>query len=103
MSYPITVSDGIYTSLSIMALRIFERLPISTFSIRIDSSTCAQLFILTFGDKMEFWTLPPLIIQPLQTVESSAMPNLPPLYSWAKTNFAGGPCTWRVRVGQLLS
>src|SRR5271169_3376147 len=103
MSYPITVSDRIYTSLSIMALLILHRLPISTFSIRMDSSTCAQLFILTFGDRIEFCTLPPLSMQPSQTMESREIPSLPPSYSCANTNFAGGLCSLRVRIGQLLS
>ena len=56
-----------------------------------------KLCTLTFGHS----TLPvirlPEMMQPAEMIESSAWPQRLP--SSAKTNFAGGACTWCVRTG----
>ena len=61
------------------------------------SSTGQKLCTRTFGQS----TLPrielPEMMQPAEIIESSDVPQRRP--SSAKTNFAGGACTWCVRIG----
>src|SRR3989338_4851523 len=105
------VFAGISTSLSIMVLRIFAYLPTFTFSNKMDSSTSEKLFTLTFGERMERFSLPPLIMHPCETSESVAMPTRFD-FSSAKTNFDGGcDCTavlighsslYRLKIGVTL-
>src|SRR4030042_335932 len=81
-SYPSETPDLTLTSLSMIARRTLAPGSILTSLNIIDSSTKASLSTTTPGERIEFHTTPPLIMQPSATIESG---DLPP-----KTNLVGG-------------
>lgn len=58
------------------------------------SSTRAHLWILVFGLSTDLSTSPPEMMQPDDTMESSAVPR--------RTNFAPGSWAWEVQIGHSL-
>src|SRR5947207_9127430 len=91
------VPSGMWTSRSMMARRIRQWRPTLTCENRMLSSTSLKEFTRTSGDKMLLRTELPEMMQPEDTMESSAVPVRP---GSANTNFAGGYCRWWVRIGQ---
>jgi NAD(P)-dependent dehydrogenase (short-subunit alcohol dehydrogenase family) len=91
------VPGGMRTPLSTITRRSRACRPTRTPGIRMLSSTVLKLCTRTLGQS----TLPrmvlPEMMQPAEISESSASPERRP--SSAKTNFAGGACTWCVRTG----
>src|SRR5579864_2868017 len=94
------VPSGTCTSRSRIALRMRQRRPTLTCENRMESSTSVYEFTRTSGERMEFFTMPPETMHPLETMESSAVPVRP---DSANTNFAGGYCRWWVRIGHCSS
>src|SRR5579864_7121848 len=94
------VPSGTCTSRSRIARRIWQRRPTLTWENKMLSSTSEYEFMRTSGESTEFLTMPPETMQPLETMESSAVPVRP---DSAKTNFAGGYWRWWVRIGHSLS
>jgi hypothetical protein len=98
-SKPMTVPEGISTSLSMMARRIFAWRPTRTRSKRTLSSTSLKEFTRQPTPRTLRWMRPPEMMQPWLTMESVAMPTRA-CASSRKTNFAGGSCVAPVRMGQ---
>src|SRR5258708_30311149 len=78
--------------------RIFEWRPISTPSIRIDSSTSVYEWMRTRGWRTQRLIVPPEMITPSDTSESVAIPMRCDFES-AKTNFAGGRFSGAETIG----
>src|SRR5229473_2728892 len=77
---------------------IFEWRPISTPSIRIDSSTSVYEWMRTRGWSTLRLIVPPEMITPAETIESVAIPMRCDLES-ANTNFAGGRLSGAETIG----
>src|ERR1700739_2969506 len=88
------------TSRSIIARRMRQWRPICTWEKMMLESTSEYEFTRTSCDSTEFETDAPEIITPAVMIELTALPVRP---GSPKTNFAGGYCRTRVRIGQLLS
>src|SRR4029077_16985328 len=91
------VPSGTCTSRSRMARRMRQRRPTLTCENKMLESTSEYEFTRTSGESTEFLTIPPETMQPLETMESTAVPVRP---LSAKTNLAGGYWRWGGRVGQ---
>src|SRR5208282_5161010 len=83
-----------------MALRMRQLRPTLTCEKRILFSISEKELTRTSGDRTQFCTEPPEIMQPDETRESSAWPMRP---ASENTNFAGGYWRWWVRIGQASS
>src|SRR3954469_24010839 len=84
-----------------MVRRIFEWRPISTPSIRIDSSMSEYEWMRTRGWRTQRLSVPPEMMTPSETSESVAMPMRCDFES-AKTNFAGGRFIGAETIGHWL-
>jgi hypothetical protein len=87
-SCPTDAPDWILAPLSMMASLILARGSMLTSSNTIDSSTTASFSTTTAGDRMDFHTVPPLMMQPSQTIDSGVLPP--------NTIFVGGSRLWYV-------
>ena len=74
--------------------------PTSTLGMTTESSIVQQSWTRTFENSSDRRTIEPLMMQPLATIESIAVPRRP---SSSNTNFAGGSCSWYVQIGQSWS
>src|SRR5215469_14584469 len=83
-----------------MARRIRQCRPTETCEKMMLESISEYEFTRTSCDNTELDTRPPEIITPAVMIEFIAMPVRP---GSPNTNFAGGYCRTRVRIGQLLS
>src|ERR1700689_3751468 len=83
-----------------IARRIRQCRPMFTCVNTMLESTSEYEFTRTSCDSTLFRTTAPEMMQPPETIELIAMPVRP---GSPNTNFAGGYCLARVRIGQLLS
>src|ERR1700739_2132840 len=88
------------TSRSMMARRMRQWRPICTCEKIMLESTSEYEFTRTSCDNTEFDTEAPERITPAVMMELTALPVRP---GSPNTNFAGGYCRTRVRIGQFLS
>src|SRR5581483_5452712 len=88
------------TSRSMIAPRMRQCRPMLTCEKMMLESTSEYEFTRTSCESTEFETDAPEMITPAVMMELTAMPDRP---GSPKTNFAGGYCRTRVRIGQLLS
>src|SRR5271163_707485 len=83
-----------------MARLMRQCLPISTCEKMMLESTSEKELMRTSCESTLFRTTAPEMMHPAEMVELIAMPVRP---GSPNTNFAGGYCRTRVRIGQLAS
>src|SRR5450432_1095773 len=99
-STPISIPSLISQPRSITTRLSTTLFPTLTLGSTTESSTTLRDSIRTSVNNSERRTVAPLMTQPPDTIESSAVPRRS---SSSNTNFAGGICSWWVQIGQVLS